>query len=108
MKVDIRRQQATDALTEATQARTEDPAKATHLLSVSARALRFVLIERWSERLSSLGREWTRFERMAERHGQRPLAAQIAGLGDADPAAAQQRAELAPAWLQECCAAFRG
>jgi hypothetical protein len=38
---------------------------------------------------------------MAEHHGQRALAAQIASLGGADPAAVQQRAELVPAWLQE-------
>jgi hypothetical protein len=92
-------QQATDAVAEATQ--TDDPAKSTHLLRVSARALRMVLIERWGERLGSLGREWTRFERMAERHGQPALAARIATLASADPAAAEQRARLAPAWLQE-------
>ena len=100
-RINIWHQQATDALAEATQAQTEDPAKATHLLRVSARALRLVLIERWGERLGSLGREWTRFERMAERHDQRPLAARIAILAAADPAAAEQRAGLAPAWLQE-------
>jgi len=86
------RQQATDALAEAAQ--TEDPAKATHLLRVSARALRMVLIEKWGERLGSMGREWTRFERMAERHGQPALAAQIAALAAADTATATQRAEL--------------
>lgn len=100
-RIDIWHRQATDALAEATQAHTEDPTNATHLLRVSARALRLVLIERWGERLGSLGREWTRFERMAERHGQRALAARIAALASADPTAAEQRAKLAPAWLRE-------
>lgn len=53
-------QQATDALTEAARVRVDDPAKATCLLRESARALRLVLIERWGERLGSMGREWTR------------------------------------------------
>ena len=100
-RINIWHRQAADALAEATQVQTEDPATATHLLRVSARALRMVLIERWGERLGSLGREWTRFERMAERHGQRVLAARIATLASADPAAAQQRVKLAPTWLQE-------
>ncbi|MER7005440.1 nucleotidyltransferase domain-containing protein [Dactylosporangium sp. NPDC000555] len=100
-RINIWHQQATDALAEATRTQTEDLAKATHLLRVSARALRLVLIERWGERLGSVGREWTRFERMAERHGQRALAARIAALASADPAAAAQRAGLAPPWLQE-------
>ncbi|MGN9906023.1 nucleotidyltransferase domain-containing protein [Phytohabitans sp. LJ34] len=100
-RIDTWRRQATDALAEATQAQFEDPAKATHLLRVSARALRLVLIERWGERLGSMGREWTRFERMAERHGQRPLAARVAVLAAADPATAGRRADLAPAWLRE-------
>jgi predicted nucleotidyltransferase len=95
------RQQATDALAEAAQTQAEDPARATHLLRVSARALRMVLIEQWGERLGSMGREWTRFERMAERHGQPALAGRVAVLAGADPATAVQRAELAPHWLQE-------
>jgi predicted nucleotidyltransferase len=100
-RINTWRQQATDALAEATAARTDDPSKATHLLRVSARALRLVLIERWGERLGSMGREWTRFERMAERHGQPALAARIAVLAAADTATAHQRADLAPPWLQE-------
>ena len=100
-RIDIWRRQATDALAEAARVRTDDPATATHLLRVSARALRLVLIERWGERLGSLGREWTRFERMAERRGHLLLAARIAGVAAADPATAEQRAELAPPWLRE-------
>jgi predicted nucleotidyltransferase len=94
-------QQATDALAHATQAQTDDSAKATYLLRESARALRMVLIERWGERLGSMGREWTRFERMADRHNQRSLATQIAALAGADTDTAAQRAAHAPPWLQE-------
>ncbi len=93
--------QATDALAEATRTRPDDPAAATHLLRESARALRLVLIERWGERLGSMGREWTRFERMAHRHGQATLAARIAALAGADAATAAERARIAPPWLQE-------
>lgn len=100
-RIKIWHQQATDALAEATHAQTDDPTKATHLLRVSARALRLVLIERWGERLGSMGREWTRFERMADRHGQRSLASRIAVLAAADPSTAERRAALAPPWLQE-------
>jgi len=69
-------------------------------LQVSARALRLVLIE-GGERLGSMGREWTRFERMAQRHGQPALAARIAVLAGADPATAAHRADLAPTFLRE-------
>jgi predicted nucleotidyltransferase len=100
-RINTWRQQATDALTEAAQTQTDDPTKATHLLRVSARTLRMVLLEQWGERLGSMGREWTRFERMAKRHGQQTLAARIAALAAADTATAAQRAELAPPWLQE-------
>jgi predicted nucleotidyltransferase len=93
--------QATDALAEAARARPGDPAKATYLLRESARALREVVIERWGERLGSMGREWTRFERIADRHGQAALAARIAALAGADTPTASQRARLAPPWLQE-------
>jgi hypothetical protein len=48
-----------------------------------------------------MGREWTRFERMAERHGQPALATRIAALAAADTATAGQRAALAPPWLLE-------
>ncbi|MBU2666628.1 nucleotidyltransferase domain-containing protein [Actinoplanes bogorensis] len=67
----------------------------------AARALRMVLLESWGERLGSMGREWTRFERMADRHGQRELADRIAVLAGADVAGAAARAEIAPLWLRE-------
>jgi hypothetical protein len=95
------RQRATDALTAAIHAQFDDPTRATHHLRVAARALRLVLIEGWGERLGSMGREWTHFERMAERRGQRALAARIAVLAAADTATAEQRADLAPPWLRE-------
>jgi predicted nucleotidyltransferase len=100
-RIDTWCRQASDALAAATRAQTEDPTEATRLLRVSARALRMVLIERWGERLGSMGREWTRFEHMAERHGQQPLAARIAVLAAADAAGAARRADLAPLWLRE-------
>jgi hypothetical protein len=95
------RHQAAQALAEADSVQASDPAKATYLLRESARALRLVLIEQWGERLGSMGREWTRFERMAERHGQQSLAARVTALAGADASAAAQRARLAPHWLQE-------
>jgi predicted nucleotidyltransferase len=100
-RIGIWRGQATDALAEAARSRTGDPAGATQSLRVSARALRLVLLEGWGERLGSLGREWTRFERMADRHGHRALATRIAVLAGADPATAERSAEIAPAWLRE-------
>ena len=95
------RRQATQALAEAASVQPGDPAKATYLLRESARALRLVLIEQWGERLGSMGREWTRFERMADRHHQRTLTARIATVAGADTPTAAQRARLAPPWLQE-------
>ena len=100
-RIGLWHQQAIDTLDEATRAEHDDPVKATFLLRESARGLRMVLIERWGERLGSMGREWTRFERMAQRHGQRPLAARIAALAGADAQTAGHRASIAPSWLQE-------
>ncbi|WP_062213334.1 nucleotidyltransferase domain-containing protein [Streptomyces sp. NBRC 109706] len=79
----------------------EDPAGATALLRETARALRLVRVESWGERLGSMGREWTRFEAMAERHGQRQQAERLARLAGADPADAVRRGQLAPLWLRE-------
>ena len=76
-------------------------AEATLALREAARALRLVLLEGWGERLSSMGREWTRFERMASERGARHIASQLATLADARPEDALQRAKSAPAWLQE-------
>jgi hypothetical protein len=67
----------------------------------AAGALRHVLIEGWGERLGSMGREGTRFERMAEHHDATSLAARITDLCGASPAAVARRAELAPVWLKE-------
>jgi predicted nucleotidyltransferase len=95
------RQDARQAATEASLLRDSDPRRATQLLRESARALRLVCIEGWGERLGSMGREWTRFERIAERHDARPLAARIATIAGADPQEAAERAKTAPTWLQE-------
>lgn len=78
-----------------------DRVAATLALREAARALRLVLLEGWGERLGSLGREWTRFERMAHEHDQQPLARQLAILADAHPDKALHRAKHAPVWLQE-------
>jgi hypothetical protein len=78
-----------------------DNIEATLGLREAARALRLVLLEGWGERLGSMGREWTRFERMASAHGARHIASQLAALADARPADALDRARCAPAWLQE-------
>jgi hypothetical protein len=78
-----------------------DRARATMGIRQAARALRMVRIEGWGERLGSMGREWTRFERMAERHGAADLAARLADLAGADRVEAAARARLAPAWLRE-------
>jgi predicted nucleotidyltransferase len=79
----------------------QDPASATSRLREAAGALRLALIEGWGERSSSMGRDWTRFERMADRRGRRDLAERLAALADADPQALARRADLAPAWLRE-------
>ncbi len=79
----------------------DDPVQATILMRESARSLRMVLLESWGERLGSMGREWTRFERMAGVHGKEREAARIATIAGADVAAASRRAQRAPAWLAE-------
>ena len=60
-----------------------------------------VLIEGWGERLGSMGRAGTLFERMAEQHGAAEIAARITDLCDSSPAAVARRVELAPVWLKE-------
>ncbi|GAB2616146.1 hypothetical protein Aab01nite_28830 [Paractinoplanes abujensis] len=75
--------------------------EATFLMRESARALRMVMVESWGERLGSMGREWTRFERMADQHGHRATADRIAVLAGADVPGTAGRAEVAPLWLRE-------
>ncbi|MBL7261957.1 nucleotidyltransferase domain-containing protein [Paractinoplanes lichenicola] len=90
------------ALTAAdTAQKSTDPAAATLHLRESARAVRMMVLEGWGERLGSMGREWTRFERMADKHGHRELADRLAVLAGADVPAASRRAEIAPLWLRE-------
>jgi hypothetical protein len=74
---------------------------ATMQMRQAARALRLVLIEGWGERLGSMGREWTRFERMAAQHGASDLASGLAEVAGASVADTAKLAPLAPAWLQE-------
>lgn len=94
-QVDQARERAIAALSRA------DRITATLALREAARALRLVLLEGWNERLSSMGREWTRFERMASKRNAQHLARRLAALADALPDNALERARLAPAWLQE-------
>jgi hypothetical protein len=95
-------QQAVEARDRAAEAAGRgDGVQATVAMRQAAVALRGVLFEGWGERLSSMGREWTRFERMAERHGAATLAARIADLAGAETPDAAARARLAPAWLRE-------
>ncbi len=92
--------QAKDARERTIQAiRRDDRVAATLALRAAARALRLVLVEGWGERLSSMGREWTRFERLAQERGAQQLARHLATLADARPDDALHRAKLAPAWL---------
>jgi hypothetical protein len=78
-----------------------EPGPATLQMRQAARALRLVLVEGWGERLGSMGREWTLFERMAARRGAADLAARLADVAGAGVQEASARARLAPAWLRE-------
>lgn len=78
-----------------------DRVEATLRMRDAARGLRLVLLEGWGERLGSMGREWTLWERMARSHGAAELAERIARLAGARAADALLRARAAPAWLKE-------
>lgn len=79
-----------------------DRITATLALRGASGALRLVLIEGcWGKRLGSMGREWTRFERMAKAHHAEDLASRCAMLSDARSEDALERMEKAPLWLQE-------
>lgn len=77
----------------------DDPVAATLAIRQAARALRLVLVERWAERLGSMGREWTLWQRMADARGFD--GREIVELANADAALALERAERAPLWLKE-------
>ena len=78
-------------------------------LREAAGALRLVLLESWGKRLSSMGREWTIWERAAREHGAEDLAIELADVAAASPKGALERAAEAPIWLQERIAlAFAG
>jgi hypothetical protein len=74
---------------------------ASHHLRTAARDARLIHVEHWSERLGSLGREWTQFERLAVKHGEGNLAARLADLAGASIEETTKRADQAPAWLME-------
>ncbi len=81
--------------------RSGDAAEATLRLRDSARFLRMVLLEGWSERLGSMGREWTLWERVARERGAADLAERIAVLAFASPKDALERSRVVPLWLRE-------
>jgi hypothetical protein len=58
-----------------------------------------VVTERWGERSGSLGRRWSRFERLARRHDAVALAGRLLALGGARPRDARPRLAVAPWWL---------
>jgi hypothetical protein len=96
------RAQVRDTRAQAVQALARnDPVEATLRLREAARALRLVLVEEWGARLGSMGREWTRFERMAQERGAQALGLRLATLADARADEAIARAEIAPAWMKE-------
>jgi hypothetical protein len=78
-----------------------DATRATARLRDAAGVLRLVLVEGWRERSSSMGREWTRFERTADRRGRADLARRVAVLAGCDAPTVAARVELAPVWLRE-------
>ncbi len=78
-----------------------DRVEATLRMRDAARHLRLVLLEGWGERLGSMGREWTCWERMAKSHGAADLAGRVAVVANASPADALERARGAPTWLNE-------
>ena len=101
-RVGVWRQAALAAFQAAQVARREgDRDAATLALRECARALRLVLIVGWGERLGSMGREWTRFERIAARHDAGDVAARLAVLAGADPAAMEEATRRTPLWLRE-------
>ncbi len=81
--------------------REHDPAGATLAVRTGAREARLALLEHWGERLGSMGREWTLFERIAARHGGSNWSAPLAALAGADLESTAARAALVPIWLAE-------
>ncbi|GAA3258079.1 nucleotidyltransferase domain-containing protein [Nonomuraea helvata] len=96
------RQSAADARDRAHRERAELRLEAaTYHLRDAARAVRHVVLEQWGERMGSMGREWTRFERMAAARGESELAERIALLAGASVTGIEERERLAPSWLRE-------
>jgi hypothetical protein len=58
-----------------------------------------LLTERWGTRTSSLGRRWTRFERLAAEHRATRLAADVLACRGARPHDVAERLRQAPGWL---------
>lgn len=95
------REQAAEAFQAGLAARsTGDLSGATLALRTAAQALRLVLIESWGERLGSMGREWTRFARMADQHSAATRATRVAALAGADPSTTWAVVPQVPHWLR--------
>ena len=75
--------------------------RAARRLREAAGALVELLVERWGERLGSMGRSWTRFERLAGERGAAELGERLVALAGADPGEARHRVDQAPVWLRE-------
>lgn len=65
----------------------------------AAEAVIDLLTERWGTRTSSLGRRWTRFERLAAEHGQALLATDVLTCRGARTPDVAERLRRAPGWL---------
>ena len=78
-----------------------DDTAATLGVRAAASALRIIYLESWGQRLGSMGREWTIWERIAGEHGVSDVSRAIADLVDANAEDALDAAQSAPIWLQE-------
>ncbi len=81
--------------------RAGDRRAATLAMREAACTLRLVLVEEWGERLGSMGREWTRFERMAALQAAGDVADRLAWIAAADAASSVRYLPQLPAWLLE-------
>ena len=78
-----------------------DHVNATLAIREAAGALRLVLLESWGERISSMARGLTHFERVAGGRDAQGFANRLATISDTSLEDVIQRREIAPEWLQE-------
>jgi hypothetical protein len=69
------------------------------LLTQAVESTMEVVTESWGERSASLGRRWSRFERLARRRDAVTLAGRLLGIGGARPRDVRPRLAVAPWWL---------